>query len=195
VLRACASYLAALLAAAFLLSACTGGSDAVDQSANGNFRFNGGTQLGKLIPEAKRKPAADFDGKLLDGGTFSLTSTKGKPVVLNFWGSWCPPCRTELPQFDLLYRNVMKARGVAFLGIDTKDDKGKGRDFVRTNDISFPSIYDEPGETAVRLGKLPAAGLPFTVLLDRQGKVAAVYLFALSYNDLHAALDRLLAER
>jgi thiol-disulfide isomerase/thioredoxin len=195
VLRACASYLAALLAAAVLLAACTGGSDAVDQNANGTFKFSGGTQLGKLIPEAKRKPAANFDGKLLDGGAFSLTSTKGKPVVLNFWGSWCPPCRTELPQFDLLYRNVMKARGVSFLGIDTKDDKGKGRDFVRTNDISFPSIYDEPGETAVRLGKLPATGLPFTILLDRQGKVAAVYLVALSYRDLQQALNKLLAER
>ena len=188
-----AGLLAGLLAAALLLAACTG-SDAVDQSANGTFQFVGGTPLGKLIPASQRKTAADFDGTLLDGGTFSLKSTKGKAVVLNFWASWCTPCRTELPQFDLLYRKV-KSRGATFLGIDTKDDKGKGRDFVRTNDISFPSVYDEPGETAVRLGKLPAAALPFTVLLDKRGKVAAVYLVRLSYNDLQAPLDRLLAER
>ena len=185
--------LLSLLAAALLLSACTG-SDAVDQNAAGNFEFSGGTPLGKLIPAGERKPAADFDGTLIDGGKFALKSTAGRPVVLNFWASWCPPCRTELPQFDLLYRKV-KSRGATFVGIDTKDDKGKGRNFLKSNDISFPSVYDEPGETAVRLGKIPAAALPFTVLLDRRGKVAAVYLVRLSYKDLETPLDRLLAER
>ena len=192
--RAAAYLWASLLAAALLLSACTG-SDAVDQNGVSTYEFKGATQLGKLIPEKQRRPAADFDGKLLDGGTFSLASTKGKAVVLNFWGSWCTPCRTELPQFDLLYRNVMKARGVTFLGVDSKDDAGKGRDFVRANDISFPSVYDEPGRIPVRLGHLPAIALPFTVLLDRQGRVAAVYALQLSYKDLKASLDRLLAER
>src|SRR4051812_26108519 len=136
--------LLSLFAAAALLSACTG-SDAVDQNGNGNFKFLGGTQMGKLIPAGQRKAAADFDGKLLDGGSFSLKSAHGRPVVLNFWASWCTPCRIELPQFDLLYRKL-KPRGATFVGVDTKDDKGKGRAFVKDNDITFPSIYDEPGE-------------------------------------------------
>ncbi|HVU92038.1 MAG TPA: TlpA disulfide reductase family protein [Jatrophihabitans sp.] len=185
--------LAVLIAALLTVSACTG-SDAVDQSAASTFKFHGATKLGEVFPQSQRKPAADFDGKLLDGGTFSLASTKGKVVVLNFWGSWCPPCRTELPQFDLLYRKV-KSRGVAFVGVDTKDAKGNAENFVRTNDITFPSIYDEPGEVAVRLGNLPAVSLPFTVLVDQQGKVAAVYVQRMSYDDLKTALDKLLAER
>ena len=184
--------LASLIAAALLLSACTG-SDAVDQNAAGTFEFKGATPLGKLWPAAKRKPAADFDGKLLDGGTFSLASTKGKAVVLNFWASWCTPCRTELPQFDLLYRK-MKTQGAAFVGIDSKDAAGSARSFVKNYDITFPSVYDEPGRTAVRLGHLPVAALPFTVLLDKQGRVAAVYALKLSYKDLEAPLERLLAE-
>ena len=187
--------LASLIAAALLLSACTG-SDAVDQNGVSTYQFKGATQLGKLIPATNRKPAADFDAKLLSGGgTFKLASTRGKAVVLNFWGSWCTPCRTELPQFDLLYRKVMKARGVTFLGVDSKDDAGAGRDFVRTNDISFPSVYDEPGRVPVRLGHLPATSLPFTVLIDPKGRVAAVYALQVSYKDLEGALDRLLAER
>jgi peroxiredoxin len=191
--RASAYLWASLLAAALLLSACAG-SDAVDQNGASTFDFHGATKLGTLIPEAKRKPAAEFEGSLIDGGRFSLKSTRGKAVVLNFWASWCTPCRTELPQFDLLYREV-KSRGATFLGIDTKDDKGKGRSFLKNNDISFPSIYDEPGETAVRLGNIPSAALPFTVLIDKQGKVAAVYVVRVSIKDLAPPLDRLLAER
>jgi peroxiredoxin len=185
--------LLALCAALLTVSACTG-SDAVDQSGGSTFKFHGATKLGDLYPQGKRKPAADFDGKLLDGGTFSLASTKGKVVVLNFWGSWCPPCRTELPQFDLLYRKT-KAQGVSFVGIDTKDVRGNAETFVRNNDITFPSVYDEPGEVAVRLGNLPAVSLPFTVVVDQQGRVAAVYVQRMSYDDLKSAIDKLLAER
>jgi len=188
-LRAFTSLVAALL----LLSACTG-SDAVDQTSNGTFQFNGATGLGKLIPEAKRRPAADFKGKLLDGGAMHLAQTKGKVVVLNYWASWCLPCRTESPQFDLLYRKV-KTRGVDFYGIDTKDVRDKAKQFVSNNDISYPIVFDEAGETAVRLGNLPTAALPFTVLVDKAGKVAAVYVVRLSYNDLQKSLNQLLAER
>jgi len=185
--------LLSLFAAAALLSACTG-SDAVDQNGVNTYQFHGATKLGQLIPDSQRKPAGTFEGKLLDGKPFSLASTKGKAVVLNFWGSWCPPCRVELPQFDLLYRKA-KTRGAAFIGIDSKDTTESARAFVKDNDISFPSVYDEPGRVPLRLGHVPAIGLPFTVLLDKRGRVAAVYALALSYKDLEPPLERLLAER
>jgi peroxiredoxin len=185
--------LVATLLGACLLSACTG-SDAVSTNPDGTFKFAGATQLGKLYPPSDRKPAANFHGTLMNGGTFSLQSTRGKVVVLNFWAAWCAPCKTELPQFDLLYRKT-RSQGVDFLGIDTKDVKGNAQRFIANNDISFPSIYDEPGETATRLGNLPSTSLPFTVLIDQSGKVAAVYVIRMSYNDLKAAIDKLLAER
>ncbi len=67
--------------------------------------------------------------------------------------------------------------------------------FVKTYDITYPIVFDEQGETALRLGQLPAAALPFTVLIDKHGKVAAVYIVRLSANDLTGALDKLLAEQ
>ncbi len=181
------------LAAALLLSACTG-SDAVDQSGLGTFKYEGGTKLGTLYPQADRKPAGNFTAPLLDGGKVSLSASRGKIVVLNFWASWCGPCKTETPQFDLVYRSL-KNEGVDFFGINTKDDRDSAKSFVRLNDITFPMIYDEQGETAIRLGHIPDVALPFTVLIDAKGKVAAVYQIALSAKDLRTAIDALQAER
>jgi peroxiredoxin len=183
-----------LAAVAVLVAACTG-SNAVDQTSNGTFKFNRGTALGALYPVKDRKPAGNFSAVLLSGdGKVDLASTKGKIVVINYWASWCTPCRTETPQFDLLYRKI-KTQGVDFLGIDTKDEKGDARSFVKQNDITFPIVFDEQGETAIRLGNIPQTALPFTVLLDKQGRVAAVYQIALSAKDLQRAITKLQAER
>jgi peroxiredoxin len=180
-----------LLATLLALSACTG-KDAVDQSANGTFTFHSGTALGKLYAKSDRQPASAFTADLIGGGTFNLASTRGNVVVLNYWASWCAPCRTEAPQFDLLYRQI-KSRGVDFYGIDTKDAKGNAESFVKDYDISYPIVYDELGETAIRLGNLPTVNLPFTVLIDKHGKVAAVYIIRLSAKDLEGPIDKLLA--
>lgn len=185
--------LSVLLAAVLALAACTG-KDAVDQNPNGTFKFHSGTPLGQLYPVGERKPAGTFTGTLLDGGTISLAATRGKVVVLNFWAAWCTPCKSETPQFDLVYRKVKK-HGVDFIGIDTKDIKSNAQAFVRNYDISYPNIFDEQGATALRIGDLPATALPFTVLLDKLGRVAAVYIERLSAKDLTTALDKLLAER
>ena len=190
--RALSGSLAAVLTL-LLLTACAG-KDAVDQGASSAFTFKSGTALGELYPKAERKPADNFTGTLLDGGKFDLASTRGKVVVINFWASWCGPCKTETPQFDLLYRQI-KSKGVDFVGIDTKDVKSNAQAFVKNNNISYPIVFDEPGETALRLGNLPATALPFTVLLDKQGKVAAVYVVRLAAADLQTAIDKLLAGR
>lgn len=183
----------ALLAAVLALAACTG-KDAVDQNPNSTFKFHSGTPLGQLYPVADRRPAGSFSGQLLNGGTTSLAATRGKVVVINFWAAWCAPCKTETPQFDLVYRKI-KHRGVDFIGVDTKDVKSNAQAFVRDYNISYPNIYDEQGATALRIGDLPAMALPFTVLLDKQGRVAAVYIERLTAKDLTTALDKLLAER
>jgi peroxiredoxin len=186
------SRLLAVLTAALTLAACTG-SNAVDQTGS-TFKFQSGTPLGKLYPQSERRKAGDFSGALLDGGRINLAATRGKVVVINFWAAWCAPCKTETPQFDIVYRKL-KSRGVAFLGIDTKDVKSNAEAFVHDYGISYPIVYDEQGETALRLGDLPATALPFTVLLDRFGRVAAVYIVRLSAEDLTGALDHLLAEK
>jgi thiol-disulfide isomerase/thioredoxin len=177
-----------LFAAILALSACSGGGDSK------TYRFTSATELGKVIAKQDRKPAGSFTGALIGGGTTSLSAYHGEVAVLNFWASWCAPCRIESPQLDLVYRR-MKSRGVAFVGVDTKDVKSNAEAFVKDFDISYPIVYDEQGEIAVRLGNLPARGLPFTVLVDKAGEVAAVYVGQLTAKDLQGPLDTLIAER
>lgn len=184
--------LAAVLLAALALTGCTG-KNAVDQSS-GDFRFVSGTAKGKLIAADQRKKAGTFTGEGLNGGTVDLAQDTGKVVVVNFWATWCGPCTTETPQFDSVYR-ANKASGVQFIGIDTKEtSRDAPRAFVKDNQISYPIVWDEQGATAVALGRIPALALPFTVLLDKQHRVAAVYLSSLAPKDLQPVLNSLIAE-
>jgi peroxiredoxin len=192
-LRRVRATVAVLATVALLATGCTG-KDAVDQSAAGQYRFVSGSGLGTTIVAADRKTVPDFSGTLLGGGTIKLSQDAGKVVVINFWATWCGPCTTETPQFDTVYR-AYKDKGVGFLGIDTKEtSRDAAKAFVKDNDISYPIVWDEQAQTAVALGKIPALSLPFTVLLDKHSRVAAVYLQTLTPKDLQPVLDRLLAE-
>ena len=164
--------LAGVIAACLTITACSGGKDAVDQQAGGQYRFVGATSKGHTIAAADRKAVGTVAGSLLDGGNFRLAEYKGKVVVINFWASWCVPCQTEMPQFDLLYRQV-KTQGIQFVGIDAKDTRSGGRSFVEANDISYPIVWDEQARTALQLGKVPSVSLPFTVIVDKQQRIAA----------------------
>lgn len=183
----------AALAAAALVTGCSG-KNAVDQTAGGQFRFVSASDPGQTWKPADRKKVGEVTGNLLDGNRFNLSSSAGKVVVVNFWASWCPPCQIETPQFDSVYR-AYKAKGVDFVGIDFKDQRGKAESFVKDNDISFPIVFDQQGKTALQLGHLPAQGLPFTVLIDKRQRVAAVYIGPLTPKDLEPVLDKLLAEQ
>jgi thiol-disulfide isomerase/thioredoxin len=174
------------LVAVLAMSACT------SSSGGTHFQFKYATKLDTLIAPADREPAQNIGGTLLDGGTTDLRSDKGKVVLLNFWASWCVPCQVETPQLEQVYES-MHAKGVNFLGIDTKDIRGKAKSFVGNNGVTYPVLYDENGESALRLGNIPG-NLPFTVLIDKKGRVAAVYLSKLTENDLTGPLHTLLAE-
>ncbi len=187
----------ALLAAAaalVTLAGCTSAEGRADVTNGGEFRFVEGTPSGEVIPEGERAPAPDFGGTLLGGGDWTSAELAGQIAVLNFWGSWCAPCRVETPEFQEVYAEV-RDEGVTFLGLNVKEpDEQFAQAFVDTQGIEFPSLYDPAGETALAFQDYPATAIPSTIVLDRDGRVAAVYTGAVAQDDLRAVLDRLLGE-
>ena len=180
--------------AVLLLAGCSTGAGAVDVNNGGEFRFVAGTPAGEVIPVDERAGAPEFSGTLLGGGNFDSASLDDRVAVLNFWGSWCAPCRVETPEFQEVYADV-RDEGVEFLGINVKETSEQFADaFVERFGIEFPSLYDPRGEVALAFRDYPANAIPSTIVLDPEGRVAAVYTGEVSGEDLRRVLDRVLAE-
>jgi len=185
--------LVGLLAVGVLAGCTSGQGDAVDVNNGGEFRFVEGTPAGEVIPEGERQSAPEFSGTLLDGGDFDSAELDGDVAVLNFWGSWCAPCRVETPEFQEL-STEFAGSGVQFLGLNVKDQLQQATAFVETKQISFPSLHDPRGEVALAFRNYPASAIPSTIVLDAEGRVAAVFTAAVLQDDLRTTLDRLIAE-
>jgi peroxiredoxin len=186
------SLLLALVSVA--VAGCVGGTDAVDQAAGGDYRFVAGTGRGQTIAAPDRRAAPEVRGDLLGGGQLNVQSLRGKVVVLNFWASWCSPCRVESPDFAKVYA-ATKARGVEFIGISVKDNAQNAQAFVSNMKIGYPSLFDPNGKVALRFRDFPPRALPYTIVLDKAGRVAAVYLTPLLQEDIQPVVTRLAAER
>jgi thiol-disulfide isomerase/thioredoxin len=176
---------------ALLLGACSSGGGQADAGA-ARFHFRQATSKGSVIPIADRRYAPAVGGTLIDGGSWALSEHLGHVVVINYWASWCSPCRIESPNLDQAFRDTRSA-GIDFVGIDVKDSRDAARVFIRDYHLSYPMIFDEPGQTAVRL-QLPVQGLPLTLLVDRSGRVAGVYIGAVTYLDVAPTVTKLAAE-
>ena len=182
------------MAAGLVLTGCSSGPGAVDVNNGGEFRYVAATPAGEVIPQDERASAPEFGGTLLDGDPFESTELAGQVVVLNFWGSWCPPCRVETPQFSEVSAEYGDD-GVQFLGIDVKEqDQQFAEAFVEDKAIAFPSLYDPRGEVALAFRGLNPNAVPSTIVLDPQYRVAAVYTGEVQQDDLRRAIDRALGE-
>jgi peroxiredoxin len=185
---------AAVLAGLALLTGCTSGPEQVDVDNGGEFRFVEATPEGDVIPQSERQTAPEFGGTLLSGDEFSSTDLAGDPAVVNFWGSWCPPCRVETPEFQDVWADV-EDDGVQFLGINVKEADQQFADaFVEEQGVTFPSLYDPRGEVALAFRDFPATAIPSTIVLDAQGRVAAVYTGAVEQDVLRRVVDLVVSE-
>jgi thiol-disulfide isomerase/thioredoxin len=180
-------------AALVVLAGCATGHGAVDVDNGGDFRFVAGTPAGTVIAPRDRASAPTFSGTLLDGSPFTSTSLQGSVAVINFWGSWCAPCRVETPEFSQVASSVAD-RSVRFLGVDVKEDKQFAQAFMAGRQIAYPSLYDPRGEIALAFRDYPANAIPSTIVLDRQGRVAAVYTAAVTQKDLTTVLGAVTGE-
>jgi thiol-disulfide isomerase/thioredoxin len=184
--------LVAGLAVVLALAGCGVGKDAVDQGP-GEKRFVSSTLVKEYAP-ADRLPAPRIQGDAVTGPRVDTDAYNGKVLVVNFWGSWCAPCRSEAQALQDIYA-TSKARGVQFVGVNIRDAKDRAAAFERAYGISYPSVYDSAGRVALGFRKTPPVGTPATVLVDRQGRVAAVYSREVRYGELTAAVDELVAEQ
>jgi thiol-disulfide isomerase/thioredoxin len=180
------------------LAGCSTGHDAVAQGGTFEFVAPGGkTDIVYDPPESRGRPGQLAGPDLMDPAKMlSLNDFAGKVVVVNVWGQWCGPCRAEISQLQRVY-DATRGDGVAFLGIDVRDNqRAAARDFVVDRGVTFPSIYDPAMRTMISLGgRYPTTVIPSTLVLDRQHRVAAVFLRELLAQDLQPVVQRLASEK
>ncbi len=136
--------------------------------------------------------APDFTLPLLDGsGSLTLSSLKGHPVVLNFWASWCGPCKEEAPILAAGY-DKWKAQGVQFLGVDSQDSRTWARQYEQTYAIHYPSVVDTEGFEQKKYG---TTGFPETFFIDKNGNIIAKWIGPIDPQTLDADIQDLLARQ
>ncbi|WP_030379725.1 MULTISPECIES: TlpA family protein disulfide reductase [unclassified Streptomyces] len=179
--------------AALLLTAC--GSGGIS-GGSGNTNFVAGKDGIDTAKKGDRQTAPDLSGKTIDGKQLDVADYRGKVVVLNVWGSWCSPCRAEADNFAKVAKETA-SKGVQFVGINTRDTSTTPAvEFEKAHGITYPSLYDPTGRLLLRFkkGTLNPQAIPSTLILDRDGKVAARTLQPLSEDKLHEMLDPVVAE-
>lgn len=160
-----------LVLSGLLLSACATPNASIQNSGEAGFISGDGTATFLKIEERNSAPeliALDFKGNSID-----LKNYKNKVVVLNVWGSWCGPCRKEASELQELYLKN-KDSGVEFIGINIRDSRVAAEKFITNFGITYPNIFDRDGVKLLGFkDTLPANAIPSTVLIDKDGKVAA----------------------
>jgi len=153
-----------------LLAGCTGGADASGDAT-------------KFYAAGSRPSAPDFGGTLLDGGSFQLAGERGHIVVVNFWGSWCAPCRAEAADLESV-ATASAAQGVFFIGVNMRDNEDQSNSYVTAHKITYPSIFDPGGRVALQFDSVPAGAIPATLVIDPSGDIAAIHLGPVTRDDL-----------
>ena len=179
--RRAAIRIAAALVALLILAACARtGADEQSRSA-GQVGYPDVPRNLTRVPPDQRKELPTVSGHVLGSNqTISTQDYRGKVVVINVWGSWCPPCRKEAP--DLQSASVETKDVAQFVGITSKDyDPAPAEAFVRSFEITYPSIYDPTGRVLLAFaGDLPPSAIPSTMIIDREGRLAVRVLSEVS---------------
>lgn len=139
----------------------------------------------RLAAHPEGAPAPLFTLPLLDEGTLRLASLRGRPVMLNFWASWCGPCKDEAPTLAAGWKR-WRDRGVLFFGVDEQDSKSYAIEFQARYGIEYPSAYDAVGETQRRYG---VAGFPESFFIGADGRIKAKWIGPIDAASLDQNLE------
>jgi thiol-disulfide isomerase/thioredoxin len=147
----------------------------------------------KLASESKPavaavRPAPDFLLQTPDGAQVRLSELRGKTVLLNFWATWCPPCKAEMPDLNALHREYGEARQFAVLGINNEEGQAEVAAFARENGIAFPLVLDRDG--AVTTDRFSVRGLPTSLIIDRDGNIRDIWTGRISKEAMLTRLKR-----
>ena len=187
-----------VLLAGAVLAGCTGsslsGGSPAGKSASGGST-SGAQKVGvgiNYFPPGHRVAAPTVSGHLLGGGSYSTARDRGDVVVVNFWGSWCSPCRAESPALQRL-STVSARSGVRVLGVDIEDTVAKADAFRRAHHISYPSLFDPNNTISAGFTTYPVVATPTTYVIDRTGRIAAVAYGAINYSQFLGLVRRVAA--
>lgn len=177
------------------LASCSGGAIAASTPLSNGTSYVGASYSSVYYSPGSRPLAPRFTGTTLAGAKFSLAAERGKLVVLNFWGSWCAPCRREAPSLAALAAHF-KHDAVQFVGDDVHDSPATAEAFEQSFNINYPSLNDPGEQVALAFhGTVPPVAIPTTLLIDRTGHVAGRVVGEVSYNGLKALITKILAEK
>jgi cytochrome c biogenesis protein CcmG, thiol:disulfide interchange protein DsbE len=159
--------------------------------AYGVFQNEPDNSIDSAVAAGRRPAAPSLELPRLGApGTLSLASLRGRVVVLNYWASWCPPCKAEAPVLDRWHHRIAP-KGGTVLGVDVLDVDSDARAFVRRYGMTFPIVRDGDGDTGKDFG---VNGQPETIVVDRRGRIAAAFRRPVTDADLNGLLPRLLRE-
>ncbi len=182
-----AAVAAALLTGALVVTFTEGSGQ-----ASGVTYIDGNTSQ-MVYAVGHRALAPDFSGTSLTGTPIRLASYRGKVVVLNFWGSWCNPCRSEAPTLAVLSEQY-RSQGVSFLGDDVGDTPANALAFTRSVGITYPSVNDSGYDVVQEFGRVvPVSDTPTTVVIDRTGHIAGLVIGEVSYQAMTTILHDVVA--
>ncbi len=134
------------------------------------------------------RPAPPFALSFFEGGTTGLEQLRGKPVVLNFWASWCfPACYEEAPALEAAWQ-AYRDRGLMVIGVDIQDREADARQFIERFKLSFPNGPDPQGKVSINYG---VYGVPETFFIDRQGKIHYKHVGALDQKVLKVKIEEM----
>jgi thiol-disulfide isomerase/thioredoxin len=147
-----------------------GGKGLAPEAATGQVELASSSVA--VVPEAERPPLPAFAGRTLAGRELDLASLRGHPLVLNFWASWCGPCRAEQEGLELASK-TLAGKDVRMVGVNIRDDQGAATSYLEEFGVGYPSLFDRPAVLPARLGALGPQAPPYTLVVDAQGRVAA----------------------